>query len=100
MTVNIDVATAKAVNERLPTVVNHISNTKNTLSGLRVSIDSRVLDRSNLRARFINAQFNIESIENELLLFHRTVAQNLNSYEDNEVRLSNRVRSVPIKPGK
>ena len=100
MNIHIDIPSARAVNERLPTIVNHVGNIKNTLAGLRPTIDSRVLDRSNLRVRLRNAQSNIESMESDLLLFHRIITQNLNCYEDNEVRLSNRARSVPIKPDK
>jgi len=100
VSINVDITSARAVNDRLPTIVNQVVNTKHTLSGLRLSIDTRVLDRSNLRTRLRNAQINIESIENDLLLFHRIVAQNLISYEDNEARLSDMARSVSIKQGK
>ena len=98
MRINVDVASARAVNERIPPVVNQINSTRTTVTGLQSSIDPRVLDRRNLRARLRNAQLNIETMESDLLLLHRTVAQNLTSYEDNEARLLDMVRSVPIEP--
>lgn len=100
MTINVDISCARAVNERLPAVINQVTNTKNTLAGLRSSIDSRILDRGNLRVRLRNAQQNIESMENDLQFFHRTIAQNLNLYEENENRLLNKVQNMPVKPGK
>jgi len=100
MSIDIDIASAKAVNERLPAIVYQIGSTKDILSRLRSSVDARVLERNNLRARLSNAQKSIESVEINLLLLHRTTAQNINNYEENEVRISNRVRNVPNEPVK
>lgn len=96
--IKIDIQSTRAVNEQLPAIAYSVGNTRDTLLGLRSSVDARVLDRGNLRSRLRNAQHNIESIENDLLLLHRTIAQNINSYEENELRLSYRAQSLPISP--
>ena len=97
MSININVPSAKADTEQLPAIVNRVGNVKSTISALRSSIDARVLDRNNLRARLRSIQGNLESMEDDLSFLHRTISQNIVSYEENESRINKKVQSVPTK---
>ena len=99
MSIHIDISAVKVVNEQLPPIIRQVTNVKDILSGLRPSVDARVLDCSNLKARLRTAQSNIEAVECDLLLLHRTVTQNITIYEENEMRLNNQVQSLTTKLG-
>ena len=100
MSIDIDIESSRAVNERLPAIVNHIGDIKSDVQRLQSSIDAKVLSRSNLRSRLRNVQSNIESIQSDLLLLYRTTMQNINGYEENEARTHARVQNIPTNPGK
>ena len=100
MSIEIDIASAKAVNEHFPASINRVGGVNDCLSRLKASVDSRILDRQDLRARLNNAQRAVDSLEKDLLLLHRTIAQNINSYEETEKRVKLRIKNIPDKPRK
>ena len=98
MDIVIDINSARAANEKLPAIISQVGGVKDTIAKLRSTIDPRVLDRSDLLARLSNAQKLSDSIERNMLLLHRTTAQNINGYEENELRAKKRVNNIPEKP--
>ena len=98
--IDIDIASAKAVNDRLPAIVEHAGDIKDNVSRLRSAIDPRVLNRRSLRERLRSTERSIEAIQNELLLLHRVTMQNIISYEDSESRAIARVNNAPTSAGK
>ena len=100
MKIDIDITSARAVNDKLSLTVKQIGDIKDIVSRLQSSIDARILNRSNLRTRLTNAKNNIETIQNDLLFLHRTTIQNINSYEESELRTLTRTRNAPISSSK
>jgi len=99
MSIHIDIPSAKAANEQLPAIVRQVTNAKDTLSKTRISIDAGVLECSNLRTRLKNVQINIEAVESDLVLLHRTITQNIAIYEENEIRLESQAQNLTNKLG-
>ena len=93
-TVDIDIQAARSVNQQLPNIVNHLGTIKNIVSRTQSGIDSRVLDSLDIRARLNNERSNIQSIESDLLLFHKNVAQNINNYEETDLRVVAKVDAI------
>ncbi|MCL1878775.1 MAG: hypothetical protein FWF80_07945 [Defluviitaleaceae bacterium] len=95
MDIDINTTLAKSANEQLPLIINHISETKESVSRIMSLIDPRVLERANLRSMFRNVLNGIESVESDLMLLHRTVMQNIIAYEEAEARVRTKVQNVP-----
>ena len=94
MDIKIDIASAKAVNERLPAVVDLVGKASDSVRALQSSIDPSVLARANLRSKLRNAQSNIQTMESDLRLLHRTIAQNIVRYEENEMSIARNVENA------
>ena len=98
MSIYIDINSARAVNNQLPAFIKHIAEMNTIISTVTSSLDSEIIKRRDLQKRLKDTQYNIEAIELDLLLLHRTIEQNLNSYEDNEKRLIASVQNLRIQP--
>ena len=99
MDIDINITSARAENDRLLNLASQASGIRSNVSRLRASIDPKILERSNLRARLLNAEKSIESLESDLLLLHRTTAQNINTYEEAETETISRVAALPDRLG-
>jgi len=99
MNIDINTESARATNNQLSAIINHVIDIKHAVSRLRLSIDPEVLSHRNLRERFAATQRNIESIESALSLLQRTTMQNISSYEVAEMRANAIIQRVPTKPG-
>ena len=94
MSIDINIPMARNANEQMPIIARNVSSVRDNVLRLTSQIDSRVLGRSNLRARLQNMQNEISSLENDLALLHRITVQNINAYEENERLNSSNVQGL------
>ena len=99
MDIDINITAARAENDRLLNLASQAGGIKSNVSKVKASIDPKILERCNLRARLTNAEKSIESLENDLLLLHRTTSQNINTYEEAEMKTIARVSTLPDRLG-
>ena len=97
--IELNMAEVRQANTRMAATRNMLDSIANELVRLQTTIDSRVLDQSNLRSRLNNAQRETASIGTDLQNLREVIIRSINMYEETDAELAAKAPSFMNSTG-
>ena len=95
-TIDVNIEEVRQATSRLPSIRYIVNDVVTPLIKLQSTIDPRVLNQNNLRARLYKSRNNVASIEEDLRSLQTCIKNILDRYEETDKRLLRRVPKMDL----